>query len=105
MPSRVLGYQNPINVLSKFFLDFNNSYKLPPKFFGCVSFVHIHNHNRGKLDPRVLKNVFVGYSITKKGYKCYHSNIRKIFTSMDVTFVETVFFSKTESLSSGGECF
>ena len=106
MPSRVLGYQSPINVLSKFFPDFNNSCKLPPKIFGCVSFVHIHNHNRGKLDPRALKCVFVGYSITKKGYKCYHPNTRKIFTSMDVTFVETEsFFSKTKSLSSGGECF
>ena len=49
MPSRVLGYQNPINVLSKFFLDFNNFCKLPPKIFGCVSFVHIHNHNKGNL--------------------------------------------------------
>ena len=37
MPSRVLGYQNPINVLSKFFSDFSNSCKLPPKIFGCVS--------------------------------------------------------------------
>ena len=62
--------------------------ELTPKVFGCVVFVHIHDTNRGKLDPRALKCIFVGYSSKKKGYKCYHPASRKFFVSMDVTFVE-----------------
>ena len=51
-----------------------------------MSFVHIHNH--GKLDPRAIKCVFVGYSLTQKGYKCYHPLSKKLCVSVDVTFNE-----------------
>ena len=34
------------------------------------------------------KCLFVGYSATQKGYKCYHPPSRKVFVSMDVTFFE-----------------
>lgn len=40
------------------------------KVFGCSSFVHIHSHNHGKLEPRSIKCVFLGYSPNQKGYKC-----------------------------------
>ena len=36
------------------------------KNFRCTAFVHIHSHNRGKLDPKVRKCVFVDYSPRKK---------------------------------------
>ncbi|KAL0412240.1 UNVERIFIED_CONTAM: hypothetical protein Slati_3813700 [Sesamum latifolium] len=61
---------------------------LPHKVFGYAAFVHVHSHNRGKLDPRDLKCVFLGCSNTKKGYKFYHPTSRKNFTSMDATFLE-----------------
>ena len=63
-----------------------------------VSFVHIHAQYHGQLDPRAFKCVFVGYSITKKGYKCYHPTIGKIFTFTDVTFVEQESFFPTLDL-------
>ena len=88
IPSRVLGFKSPLETLSQFYLDIRSSFNLAPKVFGCTSFVHIHNHNWGKLDLRALKCVFVGYSSIQKGYKCYHPPTRKLYISDDVTFVE-----------------
>jgi hypothetical protein len=86
MPSRVLDFKTPLEVLSP---PLSASKGVSPKVFGCVCFVHVHGSTRGKLDPRSLKCVFVGYSPTQKGYKCYHPPSRKQFVSMDVTFFET----------------
>ena len=59
--------------------------ELPPKIFGCVSFIHIPKQSRDKLDLRALRCVFHGYSSNQKGYKCYHTPTRSYIT-MDVTF-------------------
>ena len=53
-----------------------------------MAFVHVHNQNRGKLDPWALKCFFVGYSSTHKGYKCYHPPSKRFYVSVDVTFHE-----------------
>jgi hypothetical protein len=42
----------------------------------------------GKLDPRAIKSVFVGYSATQKGYVCWSPIERRLFVSMDVIFRE-----------------
>jgi hypothetical protein len=42
----------------------------------------------GKLDPRAVKCIFVRYSPTQKGYRCWSPAKRKFFVSMDVTFHE-----------------
>lgn len=81
MPLRTLNFRCPIELIQG-----NTSYIIPPKIFGCVCFVH--KHTRGKLNPRALKCVFVGYSSIKKGYKCYHPPTREFDVSMDVTFRE-----------------
>ena len=86
LPSSVLGFQNPTEILSQFYPTLSTTNNLIPKVFGCVSFVHIHNH--GKLDPRAIKCVFLGYSSTQKGYKCYHPSSKKNYVSADVTFNE-----------------
>jgi hypothetical protein len=57
MPSRVLGYKTPIECLSG-----KTTYVVPPKVFGCVYFVKNYRTSVGKLHPRALKCVFVGYS-------------------------------------------
>ena len=59
---------------------------LPPKVFGCSAFVHIHQKNRTKLDPKSVKCIFLGYSTNQKGYKCYSPRNKKMYNSMDVTF-------------------
>nr|KYP63246.1 Retrovirus-related Pol polyprotein from transposon TNT 1-94 [Cajanus cajan] len=88
LPSSILASKSPMEVLSSFYPNVSTSNQLIPRIFGCVSFVHVHSGNRGKLDPRALKCVFIGYSSTQKGYKCYHPPSRKFFVSRDVTFFE-----------------
>ena len=39
---------------------------LPLEVFGCVVFVHVHNHSCSKLDPQVLKCVFWLFTTTKR---------------------------------------
>ena len=58
-----------------------------PWVFGCVCFVHVH-HLENKLSPHALKCVFVGYSRTQKGYKCFPPP-HKFYVSADVTFFES----------------
>eukprot|EP00268_Persea_americana_P021204 TRINITY_DN21189_c0_g1_i1.p1 TRINITY_DN21189_c0_g1~~TRINITY_DN21189_c0_g1_i1.p1 ORF type:complete len:134 (-),score=15.16 TRINITY_DN21189_c0_g1_i1:614-1015(-) len=50
-----------------------------------------------KLDPRALKGIFLGYSSTQKGYRCYVlQQGGKYFVTMDVTFFEDVpYYSST----------
>ena len=83
MPLRVLDNKSPAELLLG-----SNDFVVPPKVFGCVCFVHDYINNVGKLDPRALKCVFVGYSPTQKGYKCWCPSERRFFVSMDVTFRE-----------------
>ena len=84
LPTRVLGKKSPVELLTQS----SPLFPIPPRVFGCVSFVHNQSLTRKKLDPRALKCIFLGYSPTQKGYKCYHPPSRKWFVSIDVTFDE-----------------
>ncbi|KAK8934710.1 hypothetical protein KSP39_PZI014426 [Platanthera zijinensis] len=98
LPTRVLGKSTPLDTLRV------PPTRLPPKVFGCVCFVYIHQPRPSKLDPRALKCVFIGYSPTQKGYKCYHPPTRKVFVSMDVTFRESEsYYPLSAPPSSGGD--
>ena len=43
----------------------------------------------GKFDSRVDKGVRVGYSSTRKAYKCYNLRLNKVVESINVTIDET----------------
>ena len=81
MPSRVLDFKTPLEVLSP---PLSASKGLSESFWVCLLCPCSWSYS--KLDPRALKCVFVGYSPTQKGYKCYHPPSKKQFVSMDVTF-------------------
>jgi transposase InsO family protein len=83
MPLRVLHHKTPAESLLK-----SNDFVVSPKVFGCVCFVHDYRNSVGKLDPRAVKCVFVGYSPSQKGYRCWCPSERRFFVSMDVTFRE-----------------
>lgn len=58
------------------------------KVFECVCYVHVHTLHRDKLDPRVLKCVFLGYPSTHKGCQYFHLPTRKYYIFIDVQFYE-----------------
>ncbi|CAB4264058.1 unnamed protein product [Prunus armeniaca] len=101
LPSRVLNYKSPPEVLKGRKIDLS-----PLRIFGYVRFVHIQGLHRDKFDLRAAKCVFMGYSSTQKGYKCCDSRTRKIIISRDVVFDETCsFFDKSYGNNSKGESF
>ena len=91
MPSRILNFKTPIECLSG-----SNPFIVTPKVFGCVCFVHDYRNSVGKLDPHAVCCIFVGYSPTQKGYRCWCPAERRFSVSMDVTFRENEsFYSPT----------
>jgi len=96
IPSRVLQMKTPYEMLFG-----KNEFIVPPKVFGCTCFVRDHRPSVGKLDPRAVKCIFVGYSSVQKGYKCWSPSERRLFVSIDVTFRESEpFYGEKTDLSS-----
>jgi hypothetical protein len=58
--------------------------------FGCIAYVHVLDEKRSKLDPKVKKCIFIGYSLEQKGYRCFNLSIRKLQMNRDVMFDEMV---------------
>ncbi|KAM1503397.1 hypothetical protein ACFXTO_028641 [Malus domestica] len=102
LPSHVLGFKSPYEVLKGRKINLTHL-----KVFGRVCFVHIQALNRDKLDARATKCVFVGYSSTQKGYKCYNPTTKKCVVSRDVKFEEDCpyFTHKGNTASQGDELF
>lgn len=100
LPSRVLNFKSPYEVLKGRKLDISHL-----KVFGCVCFVHIQTVHRDKLDPKAAKCIFLGYSSTQKGYKCFNPSTRKLLVSRDVRFSESTPFFSTPDQSLQGEFF
>ncbi|PON70008.1 LOW QUALITY PROTEIN: hypothetical protein PanWU01x14_084720 [Parasponia andersonii] len=56
MPSRVLQFKTPYDVLGKAFLSSRLFSSIPFRIFGCFVFVHVYSHNRSKLDPKATNS-------------------------------------------------
>ncbi|PKU87548.1 Retrovirus-related Pol polyprotein from transposon TNT 1-94 [Dendrobium catenatum] len=59
--------------------------------FGCACFPSLPPHTSTKLQPNSALCVFMGYSLTQKGYKCLNLETNIISISRHVTFLENVF--------------
>jgi hypothetical protein len=88
MPSKMLGFQTPLQALAAY-VPLPTVLMLPPRVFGCVAYVHLHKNQRTKLDPCARRCFFLGYAFHQKGYKCYDPTSNRTYVSMDVTFMET----------------
>ena len=56
------------------------------KFFGCPTHAHVDN---GKLEPRLVKCIFLGYKFGVKGYKLWCPKTKKLVISINVIFDKT----------------
>ncbi|RDX94369.1 Copia protein, partial [Mucuna pruriens] len=65
--------KSPIQFMSTFLPSIPIMNNLHSHVFRCFAFVHIYSSHRAKLDPQVVKCIFIDYASNKKGYKCYHA--------------------------------
>jgi hypothetical protein len=94
-PSKILGMKSPSELLFG-----ENNFVVPPKLFGSTCFVRDHRPSVGKLDPRAVKCIFMGYSSSQQAYKCWNPSTKRMFVSMDVTFRESEpFYGEPTDLS------
>ncbi|GKD50171.1 retrovirus-related pol polyprotein from transposon TNT 1-94 [Tanacetum coccineum] len=64
------------------------------RIFGCVAYSHV---NQGKLKPRAIKCIFLGYPEGVKGYRLWRlDDVKpKIIISRDVVFNESLMYKDT----------
>lgn len=98
--SRVLGFKTPFEHLSHIFPSSKHFGSLLPKVLGAFPSVIFIEKEYQNLILELSsscslvcffffdKCMFLGYSPTQKGYKCFHPLIRKFYVTMDVNFVK-----------------
>ncbi|WVZ79655.1 hypothetical protein U9M48_027210 [Paspalum notatum var. saurae] len=89
-PSITLDKKTPIEVWSGSPADYSQL-----RVFGCTAYAHVDN---GKLEPRAIKCIFLGYQSGVKGYKLWNPQTQKVVLSRNVIFNETGMLS--DNLSS-----
>jgi hypothetical protein len=80
----VVEFRTPFEILTR-----NNAFKVLPKTFECVYFVHNTTPGVRMLDVQAHKCVFVGYSRDKNGYRYFDPLKKRMYESMNVTFYES----------------
>uniref|UniRef100_A0A2N9HWF1 Reverse transcriptase Ty1/copia-type domain-containing protein n=1 Tax=Fagus sylvatica TaxID=28930 RepID=A0A2N9HWF1_FAGSY len=76
----------------------------PPKYnllkiFGCTCYVLLPKTEYSKLDAKSVKCIFLGYSETQKGYRCYDWEAKKVRVSRNVIFFENTSFFPNSDMS------
>lgn len=66
--------------------------------FGCLAYAYVHN---GKLEPRFVKCVFLGYKDGVKSYKLWCPETKKVIISRDVLFDGTAMLHATPTIGFG----
>jgi hypothetical protein len=59
------------------------------RVFGSKCYIKREDGRMGKFDSCVDKGVLVGYSSTRKAYKCYNLRLNKVVETINVTIDET----------------
>ena len=56
--------------------------------FGCTAYAHIPKDERHKMDSKMVRCVFIGYDLQRKGYRLYIPERKRVMVSRDVIFDE-----------------
>jgi hypothetical protein len=64
------------------------------RVFGCTAYAHVDN---GKLEPRAVKCIFLGYGSGVKAYKLWNPETKRILMSRNVVFNEVVMFTNSQT--------
>jgi hypothetical protein len=88
-PSTAINKKTPLEVWSGSPYDYSQL-----KVFGCTAYAHVDN---GKLEPRAIKGVFLGYGSGVKAYKLWNPDTQKAFYSRNVVFNESAMFTSVVS--------
>nr|GEW53327.1 retrotransposon protein, putative, Ty1-copia subclass [Tanacetum cinerariifolium] len=96
-PSRVIEKKTPIEMWSRHPSDYEML-----RISSCVAYPH---DKQGKLEPRAIKCVLLGYLEGVKGYKLFRLDDEspKIVTSRNVVFNESVMYKDTLNDSSASD--
>lgn len=86
LPSSVINWKTPFELLYGRAPDLTSVHS-----FGCLCYYKIPGANRGKLDPRGSKEVYLGNSTTQKGFKVLDIESNKIHVTRDAIFFDTCF--------------
>ncbi|CAL5366510.1 unnamed protein product [Camellia sinensis] len=83
MPTPILSGRSPYEALFSQLLNYSLL-----RVFGSACFVLLPHKDRTKLSVRSVLCVFLGYSPTQKGYRCYDPVSRRLYVSRYVSFLE-----------------
>nr|GEY64373.1 retrovirus-related Pol polyprotein from transposon TNT 1-94 [Tanacetum cinerariifolium] len=88
-PSTTLEKKTPMDLWSRHPVNYEML-----RIFGCVAYSYV---NRGKLKPRAIKCIFLGYPDGVKGYRLWRlDDVKpKIIISRDVVFNESLMYKDT----------
>ena len=67
------------------------------RIFGCISFAHVPEKLRKKLDDRSEKYIFIGYSDQSKAYILFNPITKKFVVSQNVKFLEDKSWNEMEN--------
>jgi len=73
------------------------------RIFGNISYCHMPDDKRTKLDQTAEKGVFVEYNETSKAFRIYIPSSRKIVVGRDMKFIEDPTFRRSREMPVGGK--
>lgn len=94
MPTKVLNYSSQHEKLTRRPPNYSH-----PRVFGCTCRPHVRPRNSNKLDYRIQRCIFLGYSSSLHGYICYNPHSKKVI-SCHVVFNEEFPFDLDHSAPS-----
>lgn len=86
LPTPVLQGSTPLEMLFHIKPDYTSL-----RTFGCACWPNLRPYNSHKLQFRLKRCVFLGYSVMHKGFKCLDVTSGRVYISRDVVFDEHIY--------------